>query len=263
MDQIGNTEEQILSTGGEPVSSKVLDQKDDSIKWKQCITCRSVKDPKRFRADSSQQDGRVQRCLDCEAVPKLSMEENYYKRYEDNYFSAATKSQRWKNTTDYLNDEARLTGRWMHWADFVQLLQRACPDLFIMEGGLHNHLAVYEVHDRLVFDSETVGGMWRSDPLGCRYSFNSKYVCGIPMVKMPEYSTYVIDDRDIIHKQKQKGWRTPLLQVILKGYLPEQKAIKIFGEPRGEASVVYRRTLYEWRNRYTTQVATTKQAVGV
>ena len=255
--QIGNTAEQILTTGGEPVTSEVLDQSCSKIHWKQCITCRSIKDPKRFRADTSSKDGRVDQCQDCEAVPKLSLEENVCKRYEDNYFSLATKAQRWQHTTDYLNDEARLSGRWMHWTDFVYLLRQAVPDLFIREGGLENHLAVYEVHERF---ADTEGdGILRNQP--CRYSINFKYVCGIPMTKMPEYSTYVIDNRDIIHKQKQKGWRTPLLQIILKGYLPELKAQKFFGEPRGETSTVYRRTLYEWRNRHVAQ--TEKQVVGV
>jgi hypothetical protein len=77
------------------------------------------------------------------------------------------------------------------------------------------------------------------------------------MTRLPEYSTYVIDDRDIIHREKQKGWRTPLLRLILRGYITEERAEKVFGEARGPASVVYRRALYEWRNRDTATTQST------
>ena len=232
--QVGNSPEQIAASGGEPVSSQVLDQQDTSIHWKQCITCRNIKDPRRFRADTSMRDGRVAQCLDCESVPKLSLEENTIKLYEDNYYAKGTKDQRWAHTLDYLDDEARLSGRWLNYTELIRLLRMHVPNLFIRDGNLENHIACYRIWEQ---------------PQPALEGRTFRYACGFPMVRMPEYSTYVVDDRDVIHKQKQVGWRTPVLRLIIQGLISERKAEKVFGEARGPASTVFRRALYDWRNR--------------
>jgi hypothetical protein len=231
---IGNTAEQVLASGGDPVSSEVLDQQNQKIHWKQCASCRNIKDPKRFRSDSSYRDGRAAQCLDCESRPKLPIEEHVIKLYEENYYNERTKDQRFAHTLDYLDDEARLSGKWMNYQDLIWNFRKNIPNLFIRDGNLENHIACYRIWGR---------------PQPHLEGKTFRYACGFPMKRMPEYSTYVVDDLDIIHKQKQVGWRTPLLKLILQGLITEVKADRVFGEARGSASTVYRRTLYEWRNR--------------
>ena len=73
--------------------------------------------------------------------------------------------------------------------------------------------------------------------------------CQIPA--MYEWSILRIDEHGLGAGEKFRGWRTVLCQLVIKGILDEQKAHKIFGEPSGPASSVYRKTLYDFRNGLT------------
>lgn len=70
--------------------------------------------------------------------------------------------------------------------------------------------------------------------------------CQIPA--MYEWSVLRLDEHGLGAGEEYRGWRTVLCQLILKGIIDEQKAHKIFGPPSGPASVVYRKTLYSFRN---------------
>jgi hypothetical protein len=236
------TPQQIREAGGDPVPATVLDQTNTSVVWKQCVTCRNVKDPKHFKADTSYKDGRTPQCNTCAAVPRLSLEEHTDRLWEMNYYADATKAQRWPHLLDYANEAARLSGKWKHWTTFVRELRQVLPTkLFIREGGLVNHLAVYQIYEQP--RPELEGRTFR-------------YLWGIRQTWLPEYSTYKFTDRDIPVKEIHRGWRTPLMRLILDGLLSEERCNKLFGEARGAASTVYRRTLYGWRNRHTTANST-------
>lgn len=73
--------------------------------------------------------------------------------------------------------------------------------------------------------------------------------CWVQLGYMPEYSILRFDTHGVPLDERRRGWRTCLLQMILKGIITEEQADKEFGEPRGPASTRYRETLYGFRNR--------------
>jgi hypothetical protein len=56
--------------------------------------------------------------------------------------------------------------------------------------------------------------------------------CWVQIGQMPELSIMNFDDHGVPLAERRRGWRTPLLQLILKGYLTEKTANKIFGRPK-------------------------------
>lgn len=73
--------------------------------------------------------------------------------------------------------------------------------------------------------------------------------CWVQYGLMPEYSIMRFDEHDIPLDERRRGWRTCLLQLLLKEALTEEKAIEVFGEAQGPASTRYLSTLYGFRNR--------------
>ena len=66
---------------------------------------------------------------------------------------------------------------------------------------------------------------------------------------MPEYEFVNFDDKGVVVNTRRRGWRTVLLQMILKGFITEELAQKVFGPAQGPASNRYNATLYAIRNR--------------
>lgn len=65
----------------------------------------------------------------------------------------------------------------------------------------------------------------------------------------PELSIMRFDDHGVPTVEKFRGWRTPLLQLILKGAISEQKADEVFGKPGlTKAFHRYNATLRSFRN---------------
>lgn len=75
-------------------------------------------------------------------------------------------------------------------------------------------------------------------------------MCWVQAGYMPEFSFMNFDQYGVPLDEKRRGWRTPLLQLILKGIVSEETANKVFGRASGPASERYNRMLYEWRNRH-------------
>lgn len=65
---------------------------------------------------------------------------------------------------------------------------------------------------------------------------------------MPEYSIVRFDDHGVPLDEKYRGWRTVLLQLIIKGVLTEEVADRVFGKAVGPASTRYRSILHSFRN---------------
>ena len=65
---------------------------------------------------------------------------------------------------------------------------------------------------------------------------------------MPEYSIMSFDSHGVPLAEKYRGWRTCLLQLILKRMITEEIVDKVFGKATGPASERYNRTLYGFRN---------------
>lgn len=73
--------------------------------------------------------------------------------------------------------------------------------------------------------------------------------CWVQRGLMPEYSLMRFDDHGVPVNERRRGWRTCLLQLILKGVLTEAEAHEEFGSATGPASERYLSTLYAFRNR--------------
>lgn len=73
--------------------------------------------------------------------------------------------------------------------------------------------------------------------------------CWVQLGLMPEYSLMRFDEHGVPVNERRRGWRTCLLQLILKGVLTEAEAHFEFGSAIGPASGRYNSTLYAFRNR--------------
>lgn len=87
-------------------------------------------------------------------------------------------------------------------------------------------------------------GLWAAKPN--REEVEYIAYCQVPC--MYEWSVLRLDAHGLPNGEDFRGWRTVLSQLIIKGILTEEKAHKIFGEPSGAAGVLYRRTLWNFRN---------------
>lgn len=73
--------------------------------------------------------------------------------------------------------------------------------------------------------------------------------CWVQIGQMPELSMMRFDDHGVPLDERRRGWRTPLLQIILKGYITEDKANEVFGRPKvTEQFHRYNSTLQAFRN---------------
>lgn len=74
--------------------------------------------------------------------------------------------------------------------------------------------------------------------------------CWVQQGFMQELSSMRFDDKGVPLDERRRGWRTCLLQLLLKEYLTETAANTIFGYPRQtKAYERYNATLYEFRKR--------------
>jgi hypothetical protein len=76
-----------------------------------------------------------------------------------------------------------------------------------------------------------------------------KMACWVQDGFCPEYSIMKFDDHDVPLDERMRGWRTPLLQMILLGILKEEIVEQVFGKAEGPASTKYNSLLYAIRNR--------------
>jgi hypothetical protein len=67
--------------------------------------------------------------------------------------------------------------------------------------------------------------------------------------QMPELSIMNFDDHGVPTNERRRGWRTCLLQMILKGLISEEKANEVFGKPKTiQAFHRYNAMLLAFRN---------------
>ena len=73
--------------------------------------------------------------------------------------------------------------------------------------------------------------------------------CWVQQGFMPELTVMRFDEHGVPTTEKYRGWRTALLQLILKGVITEKKANEVFGKPATtEAFHRYNATLQNFRN---------------
>lgn len=200
---------------------------------RECACCFRVLPHKHFRRDSSSNDGVYVQCNECEATPRLSTVEHTHRLREGNYYSEATKRQRWSLQDEYRNDAARM-GKAMHSSEFIAKLHQAVPNLYVKDGNIVGHLALYELSSQP-----------REDWGGQQFRYLFYFEEGL----IPEFSLYEFSALDVPIREKKRGWRTVLLRLINSGLLTEPKSDKFFGPAEGEASLIWRYKLYLHRNK--------------
>ncbi len=202
------------------------------IYGKTCGGCKNDFDWIHFRKSSSQLDGHVALCYSCEASPAMSIAEHTARTRERNFNAAADQRVRFQD--DYKNDEARI-GRAMYHADFLNIVRKLVPNIYITEGRIEGDLAIFQTYPCPQPDLE---------------GRDFRYLFYIPTGLLPEYSIWEFDKiRDIRIRESQRGWRTVLLRLIKSGMLTEETCNVVFGVPTGEAATVWKRELFEFRNR--------------
>lgn len=143
------------------------------------------------------------------------------------YADEASKQYQWVTPEEYADVEQRI-GRVMSHKEFITLLRKA---------GVICHYRQHPHHDKAV--------------LYCSKDVNSeaKQVCWVQVGQMPELSIMNFDEHDAPLAERRRGWRTCLLQLILKGWISEAQANVTFGRPKQtDAYARYNKTLLAFRN---------------
>lgn len=199
---------------------------------RRCGGCQNDLDFVYFRRDSSMRDGHAVLCYDCEASPRLSTAEHTANLREKNY--NASQKQRWEHQDELVNDESRV-GRSMHSSELLRRLKKLVPCLFFRDGNIAGDIAVFQTF-----------GVPQPELEGRTF----KYLWYIPTGMLKEFSTYEFNDRGVVVRENERGWRTPLLRLIKANLLTEQQCNKEFGNPTsGVASNRWFRELSKHRQR--------------
>lgn len=136
------------------------------------------------------------------------------------------KEYQWLKEREYEDVDQRI-GQVLHAASFLNKLR---------DAGIDGWYAAHPHPDKCIL---FVVKDWKPEN-----------VCWAQMGYMPELSIMRFDEHGVPTNERRRGWRTCLLQLILKGIITEEKADKLFGKPRQtEAFHRYNSTLFEWRNR--------------
>lgn len=175
--------------------------------------------------------------------PELAAQVAEYatKRYQDAPVSSQTqellaenqeinedvaKQYQWLNPDDYADVEARI-GKVMSHSEFINRLRKAGVTCFYRQ----------HVHG----DKATLIVSKGNNPL--------EVACWVQLGQMPELSIMNFDQYGAPLAERRRGWRTCLLQIILKGILTEEKANEVFGRPgQTKAYKNYNSLLQSFRN---------------
>lgn len=137
------------------------------------------------------------------------------------------KQYQWLNPSDYADVEARI-GRVMSHADLITKLRQAGVTCFYRE---HPH------KDKLTLLYLPQSGK------------ELEVACWAQFGQMPELSIMNFDQYGAPLAERRRGWRTCLLQIILKGIITEDKANEVFGKPgQTKAFDRYNSLLQAYRN---------------
>lgn len=205
------TQEQILATQGTR-----LNQED--APWETYSRQLENDDPALLEA-IAEYAGRVS---DAEASSETK--EAYAERKEYNDHTA--QEYQWVSPEEYADAGARI-GRVMHSSTFINLLRKAGVKCW------------YRQHPQA---GKVTLVVQRGD-------MAAEVGCWVQAGFMPELGVMRFDDHGIPTTEKFRGWRTCLLQLILKSVITEKKAEEIFGAPATTPAFHrYNATLRSFRN---------------
>jgi cupin superfamily acireductone dioxygenase involved in methionine salvage len=133
----------------------------------------------------------------------------------------------WLTRAEYDDEKAR-EGRVMSHSEFISLLRKAGIQCFYRQH-VHADKAVLYFVDSQGIEQK---GPW------------------VQVGYCPELSIMNFDAHGAPLAERRRGWRTPLLQLILASAITEEKADATFGKPKLTAAYSrYNATLYHFRNR--------------
>lgn len=136
------------------------------------------------------------------------------------------KEYRWVSPEEYKNAGERV-GRIMHSSTFITLLRKA---------GVKCWYAAHPLAGRVTLIIQ-------------RQDLPAEMGCWCMLGFAPELSVMRFDEHGVPLDEKYRGWRTCLLQLILKGAISERTANEIFGKPPvTKAFHRYNATLQSFRN---------------
>lgn len=184
--------------------------------------------------------------MDSKMSPELAAQVAEYasKRYTDAPLSAESqevlaenreinegiaKQYQWVTKSEYENEEARV-GVVMTHSEFITKL-RKCGLVCFYRQHPHNDKAVLYISRNGIANAE----------LACWVQINGP---------MPELSMFNFDQYGVPLAEKRRGWRTCLLQILLKEFVTEDQANKEFGKPKLTSVFSrYNSIIYGFRNR--------------
>lgn len=133
---------------------------------------------------------------------------------------------RWLSPEEYKDEHERI-GSIMHSSVFITLLQKAGVNCWY-----RNHPQPGKV--TLIVQ---------------RLGLEPEVACWCQQGYAPELSVMRFDEHGVPLAEKYRGWRTSLLQLILKGIIKEKVANKVFGAPKTTPAFArYNLTLQHFRN---------------
>jgi len=137
------------------------------------------------------------------------------------------KDYQWVTPEEYADEGARV-GTPVHSSDFIKRLQKT---------GVKCWYRAHPQPRKLTLVIEN------------KISKRPEVGCWVQSGFMPELSIMTFDEHHVPVAEKYRGWRTCLLQLILKSVISEQVADEVFGKPKTtEAFHRYNSTLQSFRN---------------
>jgi hypothetical protein len=133
----------------------------------------------------------------------------------------------WLSPDEYEDEKARI-GRIMHSSELIKKLTEEC--------GLN---ARYRSHPQpkritlLVDSTQGIRGM--------------EVACWVQFGYMPEFSICNFDEHGVVLQEAYRGWRTVLLQLLIKRMVDEDTVNKVFGEAVGPAAKKYHQIMQQFR----------------
>ena len=161
-----------------------------------------------------------------DAKPTQETLETYAERKE--YNDKVAQDYQWVTPAEYADAGARV-GTILHSSRFIELLHKAGVNCWYRRHPQAGKMTLVVQPKRATLPPEV--GCWVQGGF------------------MPELSIMRFDDHGVPTTEKNRGWRTCLLQLILKSHISQKTADEVFGAPKTtEAFHRYNSTLRSFRN---------------
>lgn len=202
----------------------------NDVKGQECCGCRRLLRWEFYDKDSSRSTGYDPMCPLCKASPKLSLAEHTARMREMNYNSEGTRRQRHPDQ-DILRETR--PGRYLDCSLFLSKLLHIYPQLYVTQGGIVTDFALY-----------ATSGINKSEWSGQSF----KYMGYVTLGRMPEYSEYEFNDRDVLQRCTQMGWRSALLRFVENNIITEKQCNQEFGYPSGGTNSLWYKRIHNHLN---------------